>query len=226
MCTIATATFPCTFPARLVLRVGRGETDLLNVPTKLDTGPVYRRAGHEITFFRWCKVTSKIVTRHIKSNLVFFRFFKMIFGSAVARFINRCIFRQYSIFEGDHLCKIFWMSLFGMPVYHFIIPVSFGSSCDFFDCETMFPEEIWPSPLVAPSLERIGNLAPTGIWLHVSWRDRKTWGGKKLIGWLNMLHDSQGRHFVFFWGCSCTLNVKFCIPSADFAPSIFKKKTS
>ena len=30
----------------------------------------------------------------------------------------------------------------------------------------------------------------------------------------------RGRHFVFFWSCSCTLNVKFCIPSADFAPSL------
>ena len=31
--------------------------------------------------------------------------------------------------------------------------------------------------------------------------------------------DNQGRHFVLFWGCICTPNVKFCNPNDDFAPS-------
>ena len=31
--------------------------------------------------------------------------------------------------------------------------------------------------------------------------------------------SSQGRHFVLFWGCTCTPNVKFCNPNDDFAPS-------
>ena len=49
-------------------------------------------------------------------------------------------------------------------------------------------------------------------------RARPPWhqysGDRAWRGW------GQGRHFVFFWGCNCTLNVKFWNPSADFAPSI------
>ena len=32
--------------------------------------------------------------------------------------------------------------------------------------------------------------------------------------------QKQGRHFVLFWGCSCTPNVKFCNPNPQFAPPI------
>ena len=48
-----------------------------------------------------------------------------------------------------------------------------------------------------------------------SGQSRPTGDAHHATGWY------QGRHFVSFWGCSCTLKVKFCIPSPDFAPSFF-----